>query len=501
MEMKSNRRLVALVAVLALAGAAGSPARADDADKARIAELERNQAELQAEMRKLREMLEVRGQAAAPAPAKAPVSAIAPAATAATAPAPAGDGRVVQVERTQSVILEEVRKLKEALVLPESKDLKSQYGLGPAASKVYGVTKGVSIGGYGEFNYKNVVSDRGTADDEFDFVRMVLYAGYKFTDRIIFNSEIEFEHASTGKSGEVSVEFAAIDLLLHEKANVRAGLVLVPMGFINEIHEGPYFHGNLRPQVEQQILPSTWRSGGVGLFGTLAPGLDYRTYAITGLNAAGFSASGIRGGRQSGSIEKAEDFAWVGRLDYSPMDMLTIGGSAYLGNSGQDQTFGNAVDGYSQPDVFTQIYEAHAQFRYRGFESRLLGAWINLDDADRLSLDAKINPAVTDPTKKDQAIAGSQFGWYGEVAYDMVPLIFPESGHYLAPWFRYSRIENQDGVPSGYTADESRDRDIFEVGLTYKPISQVAFKLDYRNQNPDSGELPDEVRIGAGFAF
>jgi hypothetical protein len=64
--------------------------------------------------------------------------------------------------------------------------------------------------------------------------------GYKFSDKALFNSEIEFEHASTGKRGSVSVEFAHLDFLLHPAANVRAGMVLVPMGFLNELHEPPW---------------------------------------------------------------------------------------------------------------------------------------------------------------------------------------------------------------------------------------------------------------------
>lgn len=474
--MIRKRSVPALLAALALMGLVVAPtARGDDdaAVRAKMAELERKQEALQQEMRLLREKLE--------AP-KEP------------------EGRVADVERKQDVITEEVRKLREALVLPETKELKSQYGLGPAASKVYGVTKGVSLGSYGEFNYKNVVSDRGSANDEFDMLRLVLYTGYKFSDRLVFNSEVEFEHSSTGKDGEVSVEFATLDFLFHEKVNARGGLVLVPMGFINEIHEPPFFHGNVRPQVEQQILPSTWRTGGAGLFGDLLPGLSYRTYVVTGLDASGFRSSGIRGGRQSGSFEKAENLAWVGRLDYSPFAPLTVGGAAYVGKSGQGQTFGNDVDGYKKLDVFTQIYEGHAQLRYRGLEGRILGAWSKLDDAAELSLDATINPAVTDPSKTDEPVAGSQFGWYGELAYNVLPLLM-DTQHYLAPWVRYSKIDTQYDVPEGFAADDSYDRDIYEVGLTYKPIPEVVIKLDYRNQDPKSGELPDEVRVGAGFVY
>ena len=47
--------------------------------------------------------------------------------------------------------------------------------------------------------------------DRIDALRAIVYVGYKFSDRILFNSEIEFEHGSTEDGGSVSVEFAYLD--------------------------------------------------------------------------------------------------------------------------------------------------------------------------------------------------------------------------------------------------------------------------------------------------
>ena len=107
-----------------------------------------------------------------------------------------------------------------------------------------------------------------------DAQRVILYAGYKFTENIIFNSEIEFEHGSTsanldGQSGSVSVEFAYLDFLIKDYVNIRGGLLLVPFGIINEIHEPTTFYGVFRPSVERQIIPTTWRENGLGLLGDI----------------------------------------------------------------------------------------------------------------------------------------------------------------------------------------------------------------------------------------
>jgi len=458
--MKRSNRIGAPAFLLAAAMIAVGPVQAQDkATRQKVEELEQRQEKVDRELRELREEMKK------------------------------DEGQEQEVERRQGILTEELRRLRDAISLPETKELKSAYGLGPAASKVYGVERGLSIGGYGEANFRNVVSDRRDKSgketkDEFDFLRLVMYLGYKFNDWIVFNSETEFEHATTGRSGSVSVEFATLDFLLHPMANVRGGLLLVPMGFLNEMHEPAFFHGNVRPPVEQSIIPSTWRANGFGLFGELAPGLQYRTYGIVSLDAKKFSSSGIRSGRQNGGNELADDWSWVARLDYSPIDELLVGGSALLGDSGQGQEFAG-----EEQAVFTQMYEAHAQFKMHGVELRALGAVIDLDDARHVSDDV------------GKRVADTMLGWYGEIAYDVLSVAAPDSGHYLAPWFRYSRFDTQNSVPAGLTADDAQDREVVELGLSYKPIPQVVLKVDYRIQDAEADTLPDELRIGGGFVF
>jgi len=393
-----------------------------------------------------------------------------------------------ELERKLDIVTEELRKLKEEEAAPEPTGLESKHGLGPAASKVYLRERGLSLGGYGEYNYKESLSD---GDDTYDFLRLVLYAGYKFTDRIVFNSEIEFEHASTGSNdepGEVSIEQAYLDFLLKDWANIRAGLVLVPIGFINELHEPPFFHGNERPSVERQIIPTTWRSNGLGVFGDIGETLSYRTYVVTSLRADRFSSSNIRGGRQNGNEEKAKDFSWVGRLDYTPVLGLDLGASIYLGNQGQgdDLDLGTTT---KDVDAFMQMYEGHVQWRYRGLEVRALGVYTHLDDTEELSIDA------------GEPIGSEMWGAYGEVAYNVMPWFLPDTEQYLAPWVRYSRYNTQEDVPSGFDADDEQDREDFEVGFSYKPIPQVVIKTEYRYLDAEEGDRPDEFRLGAGFVF
>ncbi len=408
------------------------------------------------------------------------------------------DTSVKNLERKTNILSQEVEKLRTNLAIPEEKTLKSAYGMGPAASKVYQVGKGLSIGGYGEAFYQDIVSGKDANNfSNADLERMVLYVGYKFTDRILFNSEIEFEHATSGegaeKKGEVSAEFAAMDFFINPLANIRTGLVLMPMGMINRIHEPLFYFGNHRPVVEQVIIPTTWREIGVGLFGAITPNLTYTAYVTNGLNAKGFSSDGIREGTGSGSQARASNFGYVAQMNYTPAALpgATVGGAAFVGNSGQDQEYNG-----QKPNVFTQLYEAHVQWKYRGLEFRTLGSWGHINDAGTLSAAAGAN-AVT-----GQGVIGSQnYGWYSEVGYDVLPLLFRDTPQYLAPFFRYEKYNTIASAPQGFAGDPTKNQRIFQVGLQYKPIPQVVIKADYRNFSAAKGTLPDDFNLGFGFIF
>jgi hypothetical protein len=409
--------------------------------------------------------------------------------------------RVSELERKVDLLTDELARTRQEMGVPEEKtELESVHGLGPGASKIYGITKGLSIGGYAEGGYTAVVHDKRESGDQngADFTRAVLYAGYKFTDRILFNTEIEFEHATTeltatnDEGGSVSVEFATLDFLIQDEVNARAGLVLIPMGFLNEIHEPPFYYGTHRPDVERVIIPSTWREVGAGLFGRIADQVEYKVYAVTSINADGFEASGIREGRQQGSEALAEDLAAVARLDWEPIPELMIGASAFVGETGQDQT----IDGVRLPDALLTLWEAHTELNTHGLRVRGLFAMNHLRDAGSLTT-ARL---ATDP-EFTGAIAENTLGGYGEVGYEVLQWIAPQSGWTVEPFVRAEYVDTQYDMPSGFTADKSQQFEVYTVGVSAKPIPNVVLKLDYRNRQARTGELGDEVNLGLGVVF
>ncbi len=393
--------------------------------------------------------------------------------------------------------IEELRLGQEVVVRADS----GRFGLGPAASKVYSAGQGVSIGGYGELLYENFVDERedGTPSgraDQIDALRAIVYVGYKFSDRFLFNSEIEFEHGTTDQAGSVSLEFAYLDWLVSEGVGLRAGLLLVPMGFLNELHEPPTFLGTKRPETEQQIIPSTWRENGLGVFGDVGR-FSYRAYLMNGFdaigggssNASGYSASGLRGGRQKGSKAIAEDLAGVIRVDYAGLPGLVVGGSLYAGQAGQDVT--SPVDPDATINATTIIWEGHAEYRARGLDLRGLVAVADVGDVPEVN-------AVRGLT--GQASVGERlFGWYLQAGYDVLRGV--RTSQRLVPYVRFERLNTQDQVPAGFAANPATDRSIVSLGAAWNPIMQIVLKVDYQVHSNDADTGVDQLNVALGYLF
>ena len=400
---------------------------------------------------------------------------------------PDTDQRIAELERRLNAMSQELEAQKTGTAMPVAGEA-GHFGMAPAASKVYGSKGGLSIGGYGEMLYENFDSklQNGTYSPKantIDFVRQILYVGYKFDERIVFNTEIEFEHAktATGSAGEVAVEFAYLDFLLSPAFNVRAGMVLVPLGFVNELHEPPTYLGAKRPGVEGTIIPTTWRENGVGVHGELPGHFTYRAYVINGLDASKFGATGIRSGRQNGSKALAESLALTGRLDWSPIPGTTFGLGAYTGNSNQSD---------SGEPIRTTLVEGHAEYKARGLQLRGLYARMTNSENGLTGL------AAASAVKK---LGTQQWGGYLEAGYDVLGLTGSKQA--LIPYVRWERLNTQQDVAAGVVADLANDQTLITAGVAYKPIPQVAVKLDLTKAENRARTGRDQVSLALGYYF
>ncbi|RME00843.1 MAG: hypothetical protein D6814_02765 [Calditrichaeota bacterium] len=400
-----------------------------------------------------------------------------------------------QVMRQVQILTEELEKSK--LQEVARRKYESVSGLGPAASQVYHLKKaGVSLAGYGEAIYENYASRREDGMpvnklDRIDFLRNVVYLGFKFNERFLFNAEIEYEHSKVGEGapGEVAMEFGYLDAWLSPNLSLRAGMILVPMGIINEAHEPPTFLTTLRPETERLIIPATWRSIGIGLVGRTPSGFGYRLYLLEGLNARKFTASGIRKGRQNGAEAVAEDFALSGRLDYTGLNGLTFGGSFYWGNSGQGMTDVNQAEIAAS----TALFSLHGRYATRGLELRAMAVWSFIGDVERL------NQALG--LTGQNSIGKRQYGFYFNLAYNVLQHASWAGRATLKPFLQYEKLNTQASVPGGFAQNPANDRSTLTIGLVYKPIQNIAFKIDYLNRNTAANTGANQFNAGVSYLF
>ncbi len=303
------------------------------------------------------------------------------------------------------------------------------------------------VAGYMDFHVNKESGDAFRPD----FHRFVLLFGHSFSDRIKFWSEFEVEHALVEggeESGEVAVEQAFLDFLITPKFNVRAGMMLTPVGIVNERHEPPSFNGVERPFVETIIIPTTWRELGMGFTGDLGRGFRYRTYLTSALNASFFNAEfGIAEGKSSGFDASMRNPATVGRLEYAGVRRLTLGTSLYSGLAGFDTPGVN-------PRV--TIWNADGRYSFNRFDIRGLFAntWVSKagDLNQLLRLQTGVNPNV----------ASQMRGYYVEPAAHLLPRKYR---HDLIAFMRYERYNTQQEMPAGYVPLEQFNRSSWVTGF------------------------------------
>jgi hypothetical protein len=341
------------------------------------------------------------------------------------------------------------------------------------------------LSGYMDFHF-----NKGDGEDPvLDFHRFVLLMTHSFSPRLRFVGELELEHAfveGLEESGEIELEQAYIDFLLSRRVNLRAGMVLMPIGIINERHEPPVFNGVERPFVDTVIVPSTWFEAGAGAHGDLGRGFRYRAYLVAPLNALEFSANeGIRGGRQKGSAANVRNVAYTGRLEYLGVRGLTLGASAWSGESS-----------FAAPrlDTTVRLGEVDARFSRGPLELRGQFARVSIGDA------ARLNDALGRAVGVSPNIARQLRGFYGEAGYRVWNSGSPRD---LVTFIRYENFDTQYRMPAGFLPLKEFDRDAWVTGVTYYPDPDIALKADYTLLRNESGLLPRRhfVNIGLGWWF
>jgi len=330
-----------------------------------------------------------------------------------------------------------------------------------------------AIGGYAEAHARWVQVDGLTDEATFEAKRFNLFASSRVSDFVRIAAELEFEDGAQ----EIVLEYAAIDLLLHPRFTVRAGMILSPLGRFNLAHDSPKNEFTDRPLVSTDLLGATLSEPGFGALGLIPLPFDGRMtfegYLTNGFNDGLITASEA-GTRIAFGRRNLEDNngspAVVGRVAFSQGLDHEIGFSMHHGAYNVFDVEGTPID--QRRNLTISAIDA---------ESRILGV--------RLSGEAAL-ASIDIPPGLDGIYANRQNGFYVEAVRPFLHgwlRTMPRSE--LAAKLRWDFVD-YDARRRGQTAAQ------LTAGLNFRPTAESVLKLDYVR-----GRGRDEFNNLAHFAF
>lgn len=477
------------LATISLAGAAHA---ADaPADQMSRDDMMRELRAMAARIQTLERQLQAKG--AAPAPSASAPLAVTQAAPA-PAPAPAGD--------------------------------KGLFGLAPSP------VEGLTFGAYGEFKFGALQNPDagGQWQSGFDAARVVLLPTYQITDDIVFNAEIEFEHAGIAadaddkRHGTAEIEQAYIDFKPSPYWNIRSpGVDLVPVGYINLHHEPTLFYSVNRPEIANGLIPTTWSAPATAVYGKIVDGLNYEVQLSKGLEdfgddfdlrtdarsvTTGAYAAGIDGKNAlklsrpplGDFSELNNSWATTVNLSYAPAFIPGFAGSTSAYYT-PDTTPRGAHSDLGTSLGSSSLALVDAEFRYRppgtGIEFR--GEFAEAFFGNPANLRANNDSDATNN------VGRTMYGLSGEVAYHFSLGTIMQRDWEAVPFYRYTYENLQTGGFAGTDANAptgAGQLQFHTVGVAVFPTPKVALKLDYQKVLArDGGARQDHVLGAVGFFF
>jgi hypothetical protein len=356
--------------------------------------------------------------------------------------------------------------------------------------------KNLSIRGYAQIDFNQPITKGVRQNGKLEVHRFVLFTGYRFNDKLQFISEIELEHGD-----EIFIEQAYAQYKISNGLNLRAGMLVIPMGIINEYHEPTTFHGVERPSVEGKVIPSTWRELALGITGVIpAASIRYQLYVTNGFlshdgsNGILGGADGLRRGRQKGLRSTISSPNFSTKLDYFGVRNLKLGLAAYLGRTqsalynglDKNEPINRAAADSSTIGLFMMAIDA--RYNRGGLEARGLLVLSHHSDAQQYN----------QFTGKD---LGSQMtGYYIELAYDVLTMSQKKYSTALLPFVRWERY-NTHASTQIIESNPAYDQKEITAGISWRHGQSVSFKGDYQWIENGWGIKSGQLNFGVGVWF
>lgn len=351
----------------------------------------------------------------------------------------------------------------------------------------------LTIGGYGQIDYNQLVDRNSLNSGGLDVHRLVLMFGYKFNKRTQFITEIEIEHVK-----EVYVEQAFLQYEILPWLKLRGGLMLIPMGIINEYHEPSTFNGVERPNLDKYVVPTTWREIGAGFTGTFpSAALSYQLYVVNGF--IGYDdgptlngANGFRKGRQKGaeSIIHAPNLTF--KINYFGVSGLQLGFSGYTG-----LTQSSLYNGFEKSDelLVAQADSSVVGLSMLGVDARYQLGGLGIRGQANLGF---VSNSATYNEFTGSDLGSSIGGWYLELSYNLLHGIERYESE-LIPFVRYEQYSTHVSTEESLLQNPEYQRSDLTIGLGWKIAAGAMFKTDFQ-WFADRGDGDTRKQFNAGVA-
>jgi hypothetical protein len=505
--------------------------------------------------------------------------------------------QIEQLQRSQNELLQELHPQKSqvpasaAVLHPTEAAVPAQtevsQGSAYSVPQERGIALGdrVRLGGYGSMRYEtnNVKAGNnipGGSANGFTFRRLVLTTDAKPASRLRIYSEVEFERLLEIESeksafavpgeltfkqttegnpgGSIELEQAWGQYDFAKNHGFRGGIMLVPVGRFNLLHDDDYWDIPRRTLTDRDgpVLPvkSAWRDLGAGFVGSWNVGktgkVDYQIMALNGasldfnvehelstrsgspgtselvLNSELQLSSGFFDGSKSTSA-----FAW--RAAYSPSLHGEFAFSGYHGSYNPSfMNFGESLTSLAYDHKWKyKNFETEGEFVYTslGHLDRVLNSFaVTAFNSANSTTPSSSSGGLTSATVETELanLSRDRYGVWSDFKYHARPKWLKKSflgrsfeDPQLIPIMRYERIwlnrvtddiEVTNGAVTGLNQQDLQ-QDRFTAGISYRPALQFAIQAAFEHNRRISGthlifpnvdqDSTSGLILGMSFAF
>lgn len=334
------------------------------------------------------------------------------------------------------------------------------------------------LAGYAHTDF--VSTDAAGEEDSFSGASFSPVFHFQYGDIVLFEAEPELSVTETGET-ELELEYAQINLLLHDSLTLVTGKMLSPVGqfrerlhpaWINKLPNAPagFGHGGVQPLGEVGVQVR----GGIPVAGMTV------TYAVGVGNGPRVGHHGLE--TEGFGKDDNSDKAVAGRIGFLPFPYLEIGGSFMVAEAtGEEGPSGPNTNG----DFI--LWGADAAYTRGPWDVRFEYVYAELDTFWGLADEA--DPATSLIPKTDWQ------AWYVQAAYQLSGLTNMRIVRNFEPVVRYGQFTG-DGFDEFLEGQEHR----LNIGLNYLFAPSLIAKGSVEWRDRKAGQ-EDETRFLLQLAY